>query len=494
MWRYLLFFVWISSIGLALCLPFINSSSSDATDFIVFIGRFHPVVLHFPIVLVLLIFALELWNTLAIYKEYHFIVPMNLIMALLALALTGVFGTIFTGFLLYYGGDYQGTLIRQHLWGAIFLAALMSVACYFFFSSVRGKFLYSQSIYQMALVCSVGVVFYTSHLGGQLTHGEDFLTDYLPVLNVKHALSSRSPEELLLYEDLIRPIIEDKCLSCHNEYKTKGGLLMSTFEDIKKGGKSGKAMLVSSAPDSSELYRRLILPLDHDDHMPPAEKPQLTEEELFTLKYWIEEGGEQTQKVGLGPAAPENQLKLQKYINTLTKSEKRKYRKNIKLQELTKELTKLGDDLGLKIMPDTEAGQGYYGVSVPFPAVKPIDDQTVIKLRPYSDQISKLSLPATGITDDVFYEVAKMSNLKQLFLLKTQIDGSGLVYLNAHERLEKINLSFTSVDNYTILNLTRLPSLQEVYLFQTAVDSAMLKPLQKFMANTKLLIQEGPYY
>lgn len=413
---------------------------------------------------------------------------------MLTLALAGVFCTIFTGFLLYVGGNYQGSLVKQHLWGGSFLALLMSVACFFYLPPVKEKFSYSQTIYQVALVCAAGVVFYTSHLGGQLTHGENFLSEYRPVINFKNALSTKPPEELLLYEDLIRPIIDDKCLSCHNEHKSKGGLLMTTFDEIKKGGKSGQPMLVSFSPDSSEFYRRLILPLDHDDHMPPPEKPQLTEEELFTLRYWIKEGGEQTQKVGLGPETQEDQRRLQRYIKTLSRSEKRKYRKNKELQALTKELTKLGEEIGLKIMPDSEAGPGYYGVSVPFPVVKPIDDQTVIKLRPYSDQISKLSLPATGITDDVFFEVAKMSNLKQLFLLKTQIDGSGLIYLNAHERLEKINLSFTSVDNYTVFNLIRLPSLQEVYLFQTGVDSVIMKPLEKFMTNTKLLIQEGPYY
>ena len=50
------------------------------------------------------------------------------------------------------------------------------------------------------------------------------------------------------------------------------------------------AVLVPGKPDESPLLQRCLLPLDHDDHMPPDGKPQPTAEELAALRAWIAAG------------------------------------------------------------------------------------------------------------------------------------------------------------------------------------------------------------
>ena len=72
--------------------------------------------------------------------------------------------------------------------------------------------------------------------------------------------------------DEVRAIFEGKCLECHNPDKTKGKLLMTTREAFLKGGEGGHALIGVDA-EKSELVKRLVLPKDHDDIMPPKGGP-----------------------------------------------------------------------------------------------------------------------------------------------------------------------------------------------------------------------------
>ena len=88
--------------------------------------------------------------------------------------------------------------------------------------------------------------------------------------------------------DEVRAILEGKCLECHNPDKTKGKLLMTTREALLKGGESGHA-LIGVAADQSELVKRLTLPKDHEDLMPPKGGP-LPAAEIDVLRRWVAEG------------------------------------------------------------------------------------------------------------------------------------------------------------------------------------------------------------
>lgn len=87
----------------------------------------------------------------------------------------------------------------------------------------------------------------------------------------------------------VAPIFKEKCTGCHGAEKQKGGLRLDSHEAVMKGGEDG-AVVVAGDPKKSELLRVLLLPKDHDDHMPPPKKPQLTEDEIAKIKAWIEKG------------------------------------------------------------------------------------------------------------------------------------------------------------------------------------------------------------
>jgi hypothetical protein len=88
--------------------------------------------------------------------------------------------------------------------------------------------------------------------------------------------------------DEVRAIFEGKCLECHNPDKTKGKLLMTTREAFLKGGEGGHA-LIGVDVAQSELIKRLTLPKEHDDIMPPKNGP-LPAAEIDVIRRWVAEG------------------------------------------------------------------------------------------------------------------------------------------------------------------------------------------------------------
>jgi hypothetical protein len=103
----------------------------------------------------------------------------------------------------------------------------------------------------------------------------------------------------------VQPVLESRCMECHNPDKVKGGLLMHTADALLKGGDSG-ASLVAGKPDQSEILKRVLLPADHDDFMPPKKSGEpLTAAQVQALKQWIAEGAQWPQGVVLRHRTPE---------------------------------------------------------------------------------------------------------------------------------------------------------------------------------------------
>jgi hypothetical protein len=116
----------------------------------------------------------------------------------------------------------------------------------------------------------------------------------------------------------VQPLLENKCLECHNPNKIKGKLLMDSATAMLKGGDTGPA-LVAGQPDNSEMIKRIALPKDHDDIMPPKGGP-LAAKEIDVLKRWIAEGAKWPQNLTLQYKTPEQRqalAELQKKLPTL---------------------------------------------------------------------------------------------------------------------------------------------------------------------------------
>lgn len=460
---------------------------ADIPYLLLMVGRFHPVVLHFPIVLIVLALVLELLRRSGMLRNADFVVTMILIAAALSALVA-----IASGFLLYGSGDYAGALMDQHLWiGILTGVCILLTASFFLFYRTTGKF---YTLYMMGLIVSNGAVAFASHLGGSVTHGEDYLTEYLPMVFSKPVEEKKkSPSELLVFDDVLVPVFEAKCVSCHNENRSKGELSMTSYQQMLKGGESGIPGIVAGLPDSSELYKRIVLPEGHKDRMPPEGKMPMTANETSLFAYWIRGGAKQDKRVDELRNDKTINAELLEVLPALDRYKRKQELAKAKGVELERDLQRLAMEMNVEITRDSTADEGeMYMLNMKFPPASFSGGQ-LNRLMPYAQVFSRVSLVSSGITDEVLYHISKMENLKTLFLQKTNINGSGIVHLLNLKELEVLNLSFTKVDDKSALDLLKIPNLREVYLMHTNATPEMIKALQAYKPTLKILVEEGPY-
>jgi len=108
----------------------------------------------------------------------------------------------------------------------------------------------------------------------------------LTVLDLFAADSATSPG--VSFSSEIAPILANKCLTCHNAEKAKGGYRMESFDAFMKGGDSKEKPIVPRDPATSKLYQ-LITATDPDDRMPQKDDP-LSADQIALIQTWIIQG------------------------------------------------------------------------------------------------------------------------------------------------------------------------------------------------------------
>lgn len=399
---------------------------------------------------------------------------------------------IASGFLLYASGDYSGVLMEQHMWiGVVTGSCMLVTASLFLLYRQTARF---YSLYMAGLIATNAAVALASHLGGSLTHGEDYLTEYVPMLFARSGEDSTVPaKEMLLYRDVVVPVFEAKCISCHNESRAKGEFSMASFEMILKGGESGNKGIVAGIADSSEVYKRIVLPEYHEDRMPPEGKMPMTSSEVMLLRSWINKGADVKMKMADAAGDSTMSTALDQVLPELKKYKRKQQIAAARDEQLDRELQKIAFRLNVVIEKDTASDEGLYAVAMKFPPAS-LSGEQLAELAPYGNAFSKLSLVASGIGDDGLYQISKMLNVKSLYLQKTGITGNGLVHLRSMPNLEVLNVSYTKVDDKFALDLLKFPALREVYLFQTNTTPQVAKALQAHKPGLAVLMEEGPYW
>lgn len=427
-------------------------------DVVSFLGRLHPVVLHLPIGALFTIVVAELWLLRA---SQHREQRLLLIFYLFAFATALL--SITTGLILREEDAYGGSILDLHqkLGIATGIATLLICGLAYMASRCAAQGASANqwlTARRSGLVLTLGLISVTGHYGGELTHGRGFLTEYGPAFlqEKTEPVPVKIKVDTTVFEAAIYPIIENYCVYCHDDERTKGKLRMDSPQAMFAGGSSGP-LFVAGDIENSLMLQRIHLPMEDEDHMPPIEKRQPSEEEIAALVSWVENGASLEMKLSDGEV-PES-------IQALLPAEEVKEELSIPVGELDLELVQ---ELRDQLLTIQRIQQGDDRLWINFNAIATIAGDVLLKqLQPLADFIAWLDLSRTQITDASMPVIASMQNLEDLSLNFCQITDAGLAQLKGLSKLKKLNLTETSVSEVSLPTLLEMESLEIVHLFGT---------------------------
>ena len=442
------------------------------------VGRFHPLLVHLPIGVLLIALLLQWLSQKEGYSVSHAILKL-----LWLLGFVSALFSCITGYLLSANNEYEDTAVALHMWSGIAVAAVSL----FLFAKVAGR--QYDVVYKSGAVVLFLLVGVTGHLGGTLTHGSDYLTAafYGPAEDTVAIKPIANVQEAHVYSDVVQPILQTKCYSCHGAKKQKGSLRMDDTARLLKGGEDGPIIVAGNAAES-DLVKSLLLPREHKKHMPPKEKPQLTANQIALVQWWVDAGAPFNKQVKELPQ-PE---KLKPTLAALEHSEV----KRDVLAVVPAEPVKAADtaaiaalrNRGVLIMP---VAQNSNYLMANFATASDITDAGIKLLAPLQKQLVWLKLNDTKASDSAMQVVGKCTNLYSLWLTNTAVTDNGLKALKSLKNLQTLNMVGTAVTEAGVLSLQNLKQLKSIYLYQTQVKGSSWPALKKAFPQT--LLDTGGY-
>ncbi len=426
------------------------------------IGRLHPVVVHLPIGFIITGLLLQWYDRKN--NAYTKIIALIFFWGFISATVACV-----SGYLLYLGEGYSFDTVKFHLWLGI-ATAIFSLLMYFrLLDPSRIDLIKRLPVVLMSFSLLI-LISFTGHLGGNITHGSDYLIEPLPS-NVKiflglgpethemPTLDEENWEEAVLYTDVVQPILNNKCVSCHNAKKEKDQLRLEEENGILKGGENG-AVIEPNDPENSSLYARLILPLEHEDHMPPKDKTQLSKGEIAIIKAWITHSNPFDKKIG------ELGLNKNLFQDFFPKVEDNTY-PDVEVAEIAKDTISALKKKGLHVEPLSENSNFIKVSCINKPS---FSDRDFNLLLPIKDQIVSLDLGDTQISDAIFEKLGSLPHLTFLKLDNSDITGKNIESLEQLEYLKSINLVGTNFQETHLSKLKKFKTLQTVYLYNTPIQ------------------------
>lgn len=433
------------------------------------VGRLHPMILHFPIVLIILAMLMEFFRfrpAFAVERLYDEFTTVLLLSGTLLAAITAIMGLFLSR-----EPGYDSNSVQWHKWFGV---------CIVFISSgiyrLRNTSWYKAPVAQSGAVVTVCLVMIAGHYGANVTHGDNFVLG--PVM--KNSRQLVPIDQALVYRDVVQPIFETKCISCHNPDKLKGGLMLIDEKSVLKGGKSGK-LFVAGQPQVSLLLQRIHLPEEEKKHMPPSGKPQLTAAEMNVLYQWIKANADFKKRVTDLPAADSLRILAASFLKPAQASEEQY---DFAAAD-EKEIKKLNNNY--RVIYELANGSPALAVNIYNKSTynaKVLDELSGIKKQVVSIDLNKMP-----VKDGDLKTIAGFENLRSLNLNFSDITGNTLKDLSSLKFLRSISLAGTKLSTQALDQLKSLKSLKEVVLWNTGLTPQELQGFQN--SNKKIAIIEG---
>ncbi|MGZ5134733.1 MAG: c-type cytochrome domain-containing protein [Flavitalea sp.] len=434
-------------------------------------GRFHPVIVHLPIGILVLACFFELISSSPRFTSLKPAVPHMFFWGMIS----AIFA-ILTGLILAQGDDYDESEIFQHQWTGISLG-VASVVLY-----ISSKKNLNRKLIKAFSTVTLILIILTGHFGGSITHGSDYLT--APITNSNRSASLKpipNIQEAVLYTDIVQPIFQARCYNCHSSKKQKGKLRVDEKEFILKGGESGK-VIVPGKPEESEMIERLLLPPDNEDHMPPKRRPQLTKEEIKLLHWWVSNGADFNKKVSeFKQTAAIKPVLLA--LETGSSSENKISNKEQSVAPGDTAVIRSLISAGVMIVP-IAMNSNY--LSANFLTIDSSINDLLKQMEPLKKQLISLKVEGEQIDDSSVSIISQYPSLRRVHLTNTRVTDKGLAFLVSLKELHTLNLVGTSVTAKGLLALSKLKNLEHLYLNQTPISSVEQVEIKKNFPNTNI--------
>jgi len=202
-------------------------------------------------------------------------------------------------------------------------------------------------------------------------------------------------------------MLEERCYRCHGPDKQKSGLRFDLVEDLRK-------VIVPRAAPDSELFRRIALPIDAEDAMPPK-GPRVSEDRLLAVLRWINAGA-------LFPITEEQELE-----STGERTRELALIERVRRESGARVLALRGgaqEDALLVDFSLADASPGEAGVR---------------SLDPIAGRIVELSLAGRDVSSGIATKFPSLPALERLHLERTGVDDAALEALVQRPLLKRSN-------------------------------------------------------
>jgi uncharacterized membrane protein len=427
----------------------------EIPGFIGWLGRWHPLVLHFPIVLIL-VTVVQYWR-----RDNYFDWYLNLTTFLTLI-------TAITGFVLSLEGPAKGNLILTHQWLGISVAYLMAI-WYWVNKKDQSKYLPPIMI-QGVLVIMIVV---TGHYGGMVTHGNDFLSlldkDEVGIISI--------PDDPIVFTHIIQPILNRKCVKCHNSNKAKAELILSGMESINKGGKSG-AIIDRNDYGKSKLLASITLSPEDDGHMPPLEEEQLTGDEMTLISSWVSHGASGDQKFSDLDISDPGYVIIDKIV-----SDSKNYRWSGLPDISDDEIDELSSNY-IRILRFYNRSDAIQVIVYPH---KNYESKGISKLKSIANNIIELSFSGIPVQNDELDFIGLCQNLEKLNLSNTGIDDEGVSKLKDLGKLTELKIYNSNITDKALDKVEEYPQLSRLYAYNSDITEEGINRLAKAKSGLSII-------
>ena len=471
----------------------IEQRSGEVNEWFIFLGRFHPLVVHFPIGLLVLAALFEWLGMIRPLRHLRAAVPATLVIGALGSLLAVYHGVMLTA-----GSGTMGDTVESHLWAGAALSVVMFLLVPLRATTWEKPRWLTGLCYQSMLGASLLLLMIASHLGGSITHGREYLVEYMPE-PMRESLSTlpepirefiglttppppAAPDELTLYDAVFAAPIGQYCVACHKPDRIRGGLLMHTLDALLEGGDSGPAIVYGDL-EASELFTRITLPKEDEFHMPPDGRTGFSDTQIAWFEWWIASGIPGDTLAANVTDAPQDVLAaIQEAIaaSAVEEDESEALVEAVPSWS-TDELNAVNAALAAgRIVPIsrnpedglmlTTAGSGDTFTDADLEAIAP--------LAPF---IVEADLSRTGVTDGGMAIVATWPELRRLRIDHTAIGDSGIRSIDRLPVLASLNVFGTQITNSSVESLLAMTALTSLFAGETALDEEALERLEPLL-------------